>query len=273
MNDASSSSSVVSEPVMFMDRVAAGSMRDPDLTVAEGVNWSVAAGDYWVIAGLQGTGKSDFLLMAGGLMGPQKGRYTLFGETMPIFDDARLQTRLRLGLAFEGGQLLAHLTVRENVALPLRYHHNLSAAQAHDAVTEALEEMELSPWADTTPGNLSRNWQKRVGLARALMLKPQLLLVDDPIAGMDLRQVQWWLGFLDELARGRKWPGNGPLTLVVTTSDLRPWKGRARQFAMLHDKTFRILGGWPEVEAGSSELVQQLLMNEQAQPDERPTKN
>ena len=247
--------------------VTVGTLRDAAAVAARDVNWRVRAGEFWVVAGLDGTGKSDFLLMAGGLMGPQKGEYTLFGETMPIFDDARLQTRLRLGLAFDGGQLLAHLTVRENVALPLRYHHNLSAAQAHDAVAEALEEMELSPWADTTPGSLSRNWQKRVGLARALMLKPQLLLVDDPIAGMDLRQVQWWLGFLDELARGRKWPGIGPLTLVVTTSDLRPWKGRARQFAMLHDKTFRILGGWPEVEADNSELIQQLLMNELAQPD------
>ena len=265
--------SIAPHPVMVMEDIVTGSMRDPDLTVAEGVNWSVAPGDYWVVAGLQGTGKSDFLLMAGGLMGPQKGRYTLFGEPMPIFDDARLQTRLRLGLAFDGGQLLAHLTVRENVALPLRYHHNLSAAQAHDVVAEALEEMELSPWADTTPGSLSRNWRKRVGLARALMLKPQLLLIDDPIAGLDLRHVQWWLGFLDELARGRKWPGNGPLTLVVTTSDLRPWKGRARQFAMLHDKTFRVLGGWPEVEADNSELIQQLLMNEMAQPDESSAKH
>lgn len=258
------------QPVILMEDVTAGSMRDPDLTVAEGVSWSVAPGDYWVVAGLQGTGKSDFLLMMGGLMGARKGSYRLFGEPMPIFDDARLPTSLRLGLAFDGGQLLAQLTVRENVALPLRYHHNLSAAQAHDAVAEALEEMELSPWADTTPGNLSRNWRKRVGLARALMLKPQLLLVDDPIAGMDLPHVQWWLGFLDELARGRKWPGNGPLTLVVTTSDLRPWKGRARQFALLHDKTFRILGGWPEVVADNSEVIQQLLMKELSQPDGKP---
>ncbi len=260
-------------PVIIMQDVAMGSMRDPGLTTAEGVNWTVAPGDYWVIAGLQGTGKSDFLLTAGGLMGPQKGQYTLFGEPMPIFDDARLQTRLRLGLVFDGGQLLAHLNVRENIALPLRYHHNLSAAQANAAVAEALEEMELLPWADATPGTLSRNWQNRVGLARALMLKPQLLLIDNPIAGMDLRHVQWWLDFLDELAQGRKWPGSGPLTLVVTASDLRPWKGRARQFAMLQNKAFRILGGWREVEAVNSELVQQLLMNETAPSDERSAKN
>ena len=265
--------SIAPQPVIVMQDVAMGSMRDPDLTAAEGVNWTVAPGDYWVIGGLQGTGKSDFLITAGGLMAPQKGRYTLFGEPMPIFDDARLQTRLRLGLAFDGGQLLAHLTARENIALPLRYHHNLSAAQAHDAVEEALEEMGMGPWADATTGTLSRNWQSRVGLARALMLKPQLLLIDNPIAGMDLCHVQWWRGFLDELARGRKWPGNGPLTLVVTASDLRPWKGRARQFAVLQNKTFRVLGGWPEVEAVNSELVQQLLMNETTLSDERSPRN
>ena len=108
-----------------MEGVSAGSLRDPTATVAEEVNWTVQAGDYWVVAGLQGSGKSDFLMMTGGLMAPLCGRYRFFGENMPIFEDARLPTRLRLGLVFDGGQLFHHLTVARNVALPLSYHQNL----------------------------------------------------------------------------------------------------------------------------------------------------
>src|SRR5437016_9236274 len=113
------------EPVIEMQEVALGSMRDQTVLVAEEINWTVVAGDYWVVAGLQGSGKSDFLMMTGGLMPPLSGTYRLFGEEMPIFEDARLKKRLRLGLAFETGQLFNQLTVAENIALPLRYHENL----------------------------------------------------------------------------------------------------------------------------------------------------
>ena len=116
-------------PAIEMTGVAVGALRDPDTTVAEGINWTVNAGDYWVVAGLHGSGKSDFLMLTGGLMAPRQGRYRFFGEEMPIFEEARLKERLRLGLVFEGGQLFNHLTVAENVALPLRYHHNLSRSR------------------------------------------------------------------------------------------------------------------------------------------------
>src|SRR5436309_4299693 len=109
-----------------MQAVAVSAMRDQSIQVAEGINWTVAAGDYWVVAGLQGAGKSDFLMMTAGLMPPAQGSYRLFGEEMPIFDEARLNHRLRLGLVFDGGQLLNHLTVWENVALPLLYHETLA---------------------------------------------------------------------------------------------------------------------------------------------------
>src|SRR5512138_358408 len=140
------------EPVIRMEDVAVGAMRDPDLVVAERLNWTVAPGDYWVIGGLQGSGKSDLLMMTGGVMPPRAGQYWLLGEEMPIFDAERLRHRLRLGLVFDGGQLLNHLTVAENVALPLRYHKNLTAADARPEVMRFLEDMELAPWADSTPG-------------------------------------------------------------------------------------------------------------------------
>ncbi len=192
-------------------------------------------------------------------MAPQQGRYRFFGEEMPIFEEARLNERLRLGLVFDGGQLFNHLTVAENVALPLRYHHNLSQSEAAAAVSELLACTELTPWADSTPGTLGRSWQKRAGLARALALQPEVLLVDNPLGGLDPRHVQWWLGFLDQLSKGHSLTQDRPVTLVVTAADFHPWKGHARQFAILRNRTFVVLGAWEELGAASAEVMRELL--------------
>jgi len=251
--------SKTSEVLIDMHGVSVGALRDQSQVVAEDINWRVISGEYWVVAGLQGAGKSDLLMMTGGLMPPLSGAYKLFGEEMPIFEEARLMTRLRMGLAFEMGQLFNQLTVAENISLPLRYHQNLQEWDARERVQPFLEAMELAPWADSTPGTLGRNWQKRVGLARALVLKPELLLVDSPLTGLDLRHVSWWRGFLDELSRGHPLLNRQPVTLVVTAADFRPWKDRARQFAVLKNKRLTVLGDWSQLEKGSAELVQELL--------------
>lgn len=242
-----------------MEGVAVGSMRDPDALVAEGIDWTVAPGDYWVVAGLQGSGKSDFLMMAGSLMAPRRGSYRFFGQEMPIFEEARLKERLRLGLVFDGGQLFNQLTVVENIALPLRYHQNLTAGEAEAAMHELLETLELGPWAERAAGTLGRSWQKRAGLARALALKPEVLLVDNPLGGLDLRQANWWLAFLEQLSEGHSLTQGRPVTLVVTTADMRPWQGRARQFAILRNQRFAVLGDWSQLEAASEELRHELL--------------
>ena len=243
-----------------MRGVTVGSMRDLSTVVVEDINWTVAPGEYWVIAGLHGSGKSDFLLMTGGLMPPAKGEYHLFGESMPIFEESRLAEHLRLGLVFETGQLFYHLTVWENIALPLRYHQNLSKADAAAEVQPFLKTMDLEAWADSTPGALARSWQKRVGLARALILRPDVLLIDSPLAAMDLRHANWWMDFLDQLAKGHELVEGRQMTLVVTTADLRPWKGDRYRFAALRNKHFVPLGGWSQIENERGELVRELLM-------------
>jgi putative ABC transport system ATP-binding protein len=249
-------------PAIQLRNVTVSAMRDPNLVVVEDVNWTVSAGDYWVIAGLQGSGKSDFLLMAAGLMPPAKGSYLLFGEPMPIFEDARLQERLRLGLVFESGQLFNHLTVWENIALPLRYHRDLSKVEAANEAEAFVSALGLETWVDSTPGALARSWQKRVGLARALILRPELLLVDNPLGGLDLRHINWWMGFLDELNRGHSLLNGRPLTLVVTTADLRPWRSQKRCFSTIRDKRLCVLGDWAQLETEAGELVRELLMAE-----------
>ena len=98
-----------------MRGVSVSSMRDVDNIAVEDVNWTVSPGQWWVISGLQGTGKSDFMMMTGGLMAPVAGTYCFLGEEMPIFEDHRLPDRLKLGFVFENGQLFHQLTISENI--------------------------------------------------------------------------------------------------------------------------------------------------------------
>jgi len=246
-------------PAIEMIGVAVSAMRDLETVVAEDIIWTVRPGDYWVVAGLHGSGKSDFLMLTGGLMGPRRGHYLFFGKEMPIFEETRMKERLRLGLVFDGGRLFNHLTVAENIALPLRYHRNLSRSEGAAAVSELLEYTDLRPWAESTPGTLGRSWQRRAGLARALALRPQVLLVDNPLAGLDPLHARWWLGFLDQLSQGHPLMGGQPVTLVVTTAGLHPWRGHARQFAVLSKRGFAVLGAWDKLAGASQELVRDLL--------------
>jgi ABC-type transporter Mla maintaining outer membrane lipid asymmetry ATPase subunit MlaF len=239
--------------------VEIGAMRDLGLTVLEKVDWSVAPGDFWVVAGQQHSGKSDFLMMTAGLMPPVKGSYKFFGNETQIFDESRIADRLRLGLIFENAQLFHYLTIAENVALPLQYHKNLELDEAIEAIQELLELMELKAVAGTTPANLARSWQKRAGLARALTLRPEILLLDNPLGGLDAHHSQWWLRFLDELWRGHRSFGAQPMTIIVTTDDLRPWRNAHRKFALLKEKNFVQLGSWNEVSSADEPVVKELL--------------
>lgn len=249
-----------SEPVIRMEQVSAGSLRGGTVAVIENIDWTVQAGEFWVVAGLHGAGKTDFLMLTAGLLAPQRGRYWLLGDEMPIFEEARLDQRLNVGLVFDGGGLIHHLTVRENIALPLRYHLNLTPGQADSEVAGWLEAMELAPWADITPGALGRNWRKRVGLARALILQPEVLLVDNPLLGLDPRHAHWWRDWLDQLSRGHALLRHRPLTLIVTTAELRPWKSQTSRFAILRDRRLEVIGTWAQLEAANPDRLRELLL-------------
>ena len=255
-NDASTSPV---ETALEMHGVNVASLSDPDVTVLEDVNWSVNTGDYWVVAGMHGSGKSDFMALAGGLTRPQAGSYRLFGREMPIFEEEHLAERLRLGLVFDGGHLLHRLTVAENIALPLQYHRRLSDREISERVAAMLELTDLTPWAGVLPGRLGRNWQKRAGLARALMLEPELLLLDNPLGGLDSRHAYWWLNFLGQLARGEGWQQGRRVTLVATAEDLRLWKDQASHFAILQQGRLVTLGERSVLAGNSEPLVKELL--------------
>jgi len=246
-------------PAIEMRGVNVAAMRDTTFTVVEDVNWSVAAGEFWVIAGQEQSGKSDLLMLAAGLMSAASGDCRILGRDPKDLGEAEPAERLRVGFVFQGGHLFNQLTIAENVALPLRYAQNLTDAAAAGAVAALLELLELTPLADVTPANVAANWRQRAALARALILQPEILLLDNPLTGLGARHRQWWLRFLDQLSGGHTAFGGEPMTLVVTADDLRPWQHPRRQFALLHGKKFIPLGGWNEVEASRDPMVKELL--------------
>jgi ABC-type transporter Mla maintaining outer membrane lipid asymmetry ATPase subunit MlaF len=246
-------------PAVEMRGVAFGAMRDPSATVAEDVNWTVNAGEFWVVAGSQRSGKTDFLMLADGLLPPARGSYRFFNEAMPIFEDERLAERLRLGLVFDGGQLFNQMTIAENVALPLQYHRGLAFRDAGSRVQAMLELTELLPFANSPPASIARNWQKRGGLARALILGPDVLLLDNPLTGLDARHTSWWLAFLSRLSRGQSGLGDQPMTIIATADDLRPWRGHAQRVACLIGKRLLVLGDWSEADRRGEAAVRDLL--------------
>jgi len=245
--------------VVEMRAASISTLRDASSIAVADVNWSVLPGEFWVVAGQQQSGKSDFLMTAAGLLLPAVGTCRVFGCETDSFGEAQMAERLRIGFMFAGGKLFNQLSVAENVALPLRYQKNLAAAEAAPVADVLLEMLELTPFADTTASNLSANWRQRVALARALILKPELLLLDQPLAGLGVRHRHWLLQFLDQLWRGHEWFGGRPMTLVATTDDLRPWGHERRKFAVLYEQSFSVAGGWNEVASSANHAVKELL--------------
>jgi ABC-type transporter Mla maintaining outer membrane lipid asymmetry ATPase subunit MlaF len=209
-----------------------------------GVDWKVLPGEFWLIGGSNGSGKTDLLMTAAGLRRPAAGSMRIFGrEPARMSETELLQQRTRIGFVFKGGgRMFNELTVAENVSLALCYHRNCPVEQAWDEVRAVLEITGLAPLAGETAQQLGEDWQQRVGLARALALKPEVLFLDEPAAGLEASHCQWWRDFLEQLSAGGPGSGGRKVTVIAATNDFAPWLGESRRYALIKDGRWQLLG-------------------------------
>jgi phospholipid/cholesterol/gamma-HCH transport system ATP-binding protein len=207
-----------------------------------GVDWKVLPGEYWVIGGRHGSGKTDLLTTAAGLRRPAAGSMRIFGGEMTKLSEAELLAqRKRIGFVFKGGgRMFTELTVAENVGLALCYHHNWSAEQAREEVDAALEITELTALAEETAQTIGSDWQQRVGLARALALKPEVMFLDEPAAGLEERHREWWRNFLAQLSSGIPYTGGRKVTVIAATNDFALWHGGNHRYGLIKDKRWHV---------------------------------
>jgi phospholipid/cholesterol/gamma-HCH transport system ATP-binding protein len=251
-------------PVEFIDASIPALESLNKSIVLENVNWVVNPFDYWIIGALPGTGKSDLLATAAALQKVTEGRHLLFGRDLAhLHPDELVQIRQRMGMVFEnGGRLFSQLTVAENLALPICYHRNCSAREAAAQVKATLDLTELTPFADTKPNSIVRTMHQRIGLARALVLNPEILLLDNPLTSMDPRQTFWWVDFLAKLSAGHPKLDGRKLTLVVATDDLRPWTDQGTKFAVIRKKQWLPIGGRVELQQSQETILRELLASD-----------
>jgi ABC-type transporter Mla maintaining outer membrane lipid asymmetry ATPase subunit MlaF len=249
------------QPVVELIDAAVVSLHTPDLVVVDQVQWTVRQRECWVIGGLPASGKSDLLSTAAGLMRPARGNVRLFGEELVhLHEEQRLAVQLRIGVVFGfGGRLFNHLTVAENLALPLHYHRNWAPSDSDPRVHAVLEAMGLAEVAHVTPVLLNRNVRQRVALARGLVLGPELLFLDNPLADVDPRETRWWIEFLGTLVEGHDILEGRPLTLIAGTDDLEPWGELGRLFAFIQNGRFVPMGSRAELLAQPNPALRELL--------------
>jgi phospholipid/cholesterol/gamma-HCH transport system ATP-binding protein len=157
-----------------------------DRTVLDEISFNVHRGETVVIMGGSGCGKSTLLRHMIGSMKPTSGCVKLFGEDITDMNERELErVRLRFGMLFQSGALLASQTVGENVALPLLQHTEKSVDEIEEIVKQKLQMVGLTGFEDLKPDEISGGMKKRVGLARALALDPELLFSDEPTSGLD----------------------------------------------------------------------------------------
>ncbi len=157
-----------------------------DHAVLRGFDLEVPRGATLTVMGGSGSGKTVLLRLTAGLIKPDRGRVAVLGvDTTPLREEALLPLRRRMGFVFQGAALFDSLTVYENVAYPLREHARLPEREVAERVHTKLALVGLRDIDDMLPAELSGGMRKRVGIARALVLEPELVLYDEPTAGLD----------------------------------------------------------------------------------------
>ncbi|GGF16545.1 ABC transporter ATP-binding protein [Flavobacterium limi] len=219
--------------------------------VLKGVNFTVNKGEDLVILGRSGSGKSVTIKCIVGLITPDKGEIKVFDENVLELTKKELnEIRVRIGFLFQSGALYDSMSVRENLAFTLRKHkRDLSADEIENEVMEALDNVGLTEAVDKMPSELSGGMRKRIGLARTLILKPEIILYDEPTTGLDTITSREISELILDIKQKQK------TTAIIITHDMACAKLTADRIIVLKEGTIQAEGTYEELEKSEDEWV------------------
>ena len=224
--------------------------------VLKGVDIMVNKGENLVILGKSGSGKSITIKCLVGLVTADKGEIKVFGTDITSLDYKQLNAvRVRIGFLFQNAALYDSMTVRENLAFPLKRHSkNLSAEQEEAAIAEVLESVGLAEAIDKMPSELSGGMRKRIGLARTLILKPEIILYDEPTTGLDTITSREISELILAIQKKNK------TTSIIITHDMACAKLTGDRLVILKDGVIEAEGCYDDLEKNDDQWVRSFFI-------------
>ena len=225
--------------------------------VLNGIGLAVAHGETVVVLGRSGTGKSVLLKLLIGLQKPDSGSIRIQGQEITTlhFKDLN-QTRMKMGFLFQQAALYDSLSIEENVAFPLDRHSNLQHTNRKEQVRSLLETVGMEQHGKKFPSQISGGMKKRVGLARALALEPEIMLFDEPTAGLDPITADEINQLILGLQEKRK------ITSIVVTHDIRGARTVSHRLVLLNEGNIVAQGTFEELKKNQNPFVAQFLVGD-----------
>jgi phospholipid/cholesterol/gamma-HCH transport system ATP-binding protein len=214
-----------------------------DYHVLRGIDLDLYQGENLVVLGRSGTGKSVLIKIISGLLQSDRGSVNVLGQDINHISDKELQElRIRIGFSFQNSALYDSMTVRKNLEFPLvRNRKGITRAEIDKAVEEVLDAVGLSQTINQMPSELSGGQRKRIGIARTLILNPEIMLYDEPTAGLDPITCIEINELINEVQQQYK------TSSIIITHDLTCAKQTGDRIAMLLDGQFQRQGTFDEV--------------------------
>lgn len=223
-------------------------------TILSHLDLEVKKGETLAVMGMSGAGKSTLLKCVGGLIRPTLGQVVIDGVDIACLKESELDAvRIKIGMVFQYAALFDSLNVYENVSFGLRRHTGMSEEEIAEVVRARLAIVGLPRTEQLMPSQLSGGMQKRVGLARALALNPQIVLYDEPTAGLDPITSA---AIADLIVKARDELG---VTSLLVTHDIQTIKRVASRAAMLHGGKIVAIGTVEEMENHPNPVVAQFM--------------